>query len=139
MVVPTNARLQCCRQDASRRHQMSKSRTSAFIVAAAGFAVAAPLAAQTRSTVSPTTLDAAVSARPADGRAALTAALSSKESLALASRLGLSADQLHARIASLDDASAQRLSEQALAGGSNLVISTSAVIIILLLIILLTR
>jgi hypothetical protein len=118
---------------------MSKSRTSAFIVAAAGLAVAAPLAAQTRSTVTTSTLDAAVAARPADSRAALTTALSSKESLALAGRLGLSADQLHARIAALDDASAQRLSEQALAGGSNLVISTSAVIIILLLIILLTR
>lgn len=119
---------------------MSKCRTSAFMAAAAGLAVAAPLAAQTRSTVSTSTLDAAVATRPADSRAALSAALSSQESLALAGRLGLSADQLHARIAALDDASAQRLSQQALAGGSsNLVISTTAIIIILLLIILLTR
>ena len=54
--------------------------------------------------------------------------------------MGLSPDALTARIAALDDASAQNVADQILAGGDDrIVLSTTAVIIGLLLIILLTR
>lgn len=110
-----------------------------MVVALATFTLAAPLTAQTRSTVSTSVLDAAVSVRPANNRAVVAAALSSSNAVAIASRMGLSANDVAARVAALDDASAQQVADRVLAGGDNVVISATAVIIILLLVILLTR
>ena len=110
------------------------------LAALAVIMVAAPLSAQTRSTVDVNTLDAAVSARPVNSRARVASALSSKDAHAAAARMGLSPEAVAARIAALDDASAQKVADQILAGGdSSIVISTTAVIIGLLLLILLTR
>jgi hypothetical protein len=89
--------------------------------------MAMPLAAQSRSTVDLTTLDAA-------------AALTSPRALAVAGGMGFTADGLASRIASLDDAGMKQVADEVLAGGdSTIVVSTTAVIIALLLIILLTR
>lgn len=119
---------------------MSKHLSVSLVAAVAAIAIAAPVSAQQRSTVDVGTLDAAVSVHPAGNRAVITTALSSKEAQAAAARMGLSPDALSARIAALDDASAQKVADQILAGGdSRIVISTTAVIIGLLLIILLTR
>lgn len=118
---------------------MSKTIPLSMLVAIAAITLSAPLPAQGRSTVNSAALDAAVAARPANSRAVVTTALSSSKAIAAAGRLGMSATDLTARIAALDDASAQQLAERILAGGrANLVISTTAIIIILLVLILLT-
>ena len=118
---------------------MPKTIPLSMLVAIAAVSLSVPLAAQGRSTVSSTALDAAVAARPATSRAIVTTALSSPEAVAAAARLGMSATDLSHRVAALDDASAQQLAERILAGGrANLVISTTAIIIILLVLILLT-
>jgi biopolymer transport protein ExbD len=110
------------------------------LAALAVMIVAAPLSAQTRSTVDLNTLDAAVSTRPVNHRAIVASALSSKGAYAAAARMGLSAEELTARIEALDDVTAKRAADQLLAGGDGtIVISTTAVIIGLLLLILLTR
>ncbi len=102
--------------------------------------MAMPLAAQSRSTVDLTTLDAAVAVRSDRNRAAVTAALTSPRALAVAGGMGFTADGLASRIASLDDAGMKQVADEVLAGGdSTIVVSTTAVIIALLLIILLTR
>ena len=110
-----------------------------MLAAVAAIIVVAPLSAQQRSTVSSAALDAAVAGRPADDRSVLTTAFSSPSVVATAGRMGVSQAQLAARVAALDDASAQQLADRVRAGGANLVISTTAIIIILLLVILLTR
>ena len=115
---------------------MSKFTPMLTLAAVASITMVASMPAQTRSTVTTATLDAAVASRP-DSRAALTTALSSKTALATAGRMGMSPQQLANRIAALDDASAQRLAD--MVGGSTIVISTTAIIIALLLIIILTR
>lgn len=117
---------------------MSKITPVTLLVALATITLSAPLPAQSRSTATSATLDAAVASRADDSRAALTAALTSSEGLAAAGKLGVSADELSARIAALDDATAQQLSDQFLAGGDkNVVIGTTAIIIILLVVIIL--
>lgn len=119
---------------------MSKMLPMSMLVAAAAMTLSAPLPAQGRSTISSTTLDAALVTRPTSSRAVVTSALSTSEAIAAAGRLGMSPDQLKVRIAALDDASAQQLADRILAGGrANLVISTTAIIIILLVVILLTH
>ena len=110
-----------------------------MLVAIATIVMSAPLRAQSRSTADSTTLDAAVSARPVAGHSALTTALGSPEAVVAAGRLGLSPDELAARIAAIDESTAQQLSDRVLAGGANVVISTTAIIIILLILILLTN
>ena len=117
---------------------MSKIMPVTLLVALATITVSTPLPAQGRSTANSAVLDAAVVSGPADSRAALTAALTSSEGLAAASKLGMSADELSVRIAALDDATAQQLSDQYLAGGDKkVVIGTTAIIIILLVLIIL--
>jgi hypothetical protein len=105
--------------------------------AVAAMIIVAPLPAQQRSTVNSAALDAAVAARPADNRAVLTAAVSSPSAVAMAGRVGITPTQLAARVAALDDASAQQLADRVRAGGGTLVIGTTTVIIVLLLILLL--
>ncbi len=118
-----------------------KNHTLKLAVAAVALSAAAmPLAAQSRSTVDVNTLDAAVTVRSDRNRAAVTAALTSPRALAVAGSMGLTADGLATRIASLDDAGMKQVADELLAGGdSTIVVSTTAVIIALLLIILLTR
>jgi hypothetical protein len=118
-----------------------KNHTLKLVVAAVAVGAATmPLAAQSRSTVDATMLDGAVSVRSDRNRAAVTAALTSPRALAVAGTMGLTADGLASRIASLDDAGMTQVADEVLAGGdSTIVVSTTAVIIALLLIILLTR
>lgn len=110
-----------------------------LLAAMATLTLSAPLMAQARSTAGSAALDAAVVARPADQRAAVTAALTSPQALAAAERLGMNADQVTARVAALDEPAVGQLSDRILAGGnSTVVISTTAIIIGLLILILLT-
>jgi len=117
---------------------MSKITPLTLLAAVATITMSSTLSAQDRSTVSSAALDAAVASRPADSRAELSTVLMSSEGIAAASRLGVSADELSARIAALDDATAQQLADQLPAGGSStVVIGTTALIIILLVVIIL--
>ncbi len=108
------------------------------LAALAMASISAPLTAQSRSTASSATLEAAVTASPSNGRAALTEALTSSTAITAAHTLGLTAGDIGARVAALDDASARQLGDRVLAGGANVVISTTAIIIGLLILILLT-
>lgn len=112
-------------------------KTPLFLTALlATMALAAPVRAQAPSTIDPAALDAAVITAPTDARAVLGEALSSDRALNAAQAMGLSPADLEARIAALDDATADRLAERVLAGGDTITISVTAVIIILLLLIL---
>jgi hypothetical protein len=121
--------------------EIVKNHTLKLAVAAVALSAAAiPLAAQSRSTVDVNTLDAAVTIRSDRNRATVTAALTSPRALAAAGSMGLSADGVATRIASLDEIGMKQVADEVLAGGdSTIVLSTTAVIIALLLIILLTR
>ena len=119
---------------------MSKLMPVVLFAALMTITLASPVSAQKRSTADAAVLDAAVAARPDRNRAVVTSALTSSDGLAAAARMGLSPDALTARIAALDDASAQKVADQILAGGDErIIISTTAVIIGLLILILLTR
>lgn len=119
---------------------MSKHLSVVLLAALATITLSVPVSAQKRSTVDTGVLDAAVSALPDRNRAVVTSALTASNALAVAATMGLSPDAVTARIAALDDASAQKVADQILAGGDErIVISTTAIIIGLLLIILLTR
>lgn len=119
---------------------VSKRTAVSFVAMFAAITLAAPLHAQTRSTIDPTALDAAVSTRPDANRSRIASALSSDAGRAAASNMGVTQEALATRIAALDDASAKKVADQILAGGDGtVVISTTAIIIGLLLIILLTR
>lgn len=124
---------------------MSKCRSLSLLTAAAVCGVAAPVMAQDRSAVTGADLDAAVAARPEAGREAVRSLLSSDEARQVAGRMGMTSDDLSARVAALDGASLDRLARQAgvndqiLAGGDQkVVISTTVIIIALLVIILLS-
>lgn len=118
---------------------MLKTASVVLFVAFATITVSAPLSAQSRSTASSATLEAAVAARPSVSRAAVTAVLTSSQAVATAQRLGLNADELSARVAALNDDSVQQISDRILEGGSEtVIISTTAIIIGLLILILLT-
>lgn len=114
---------------------------SALALVVAAVVAAAPAGAQGRSTIDPATLDAAA-ANPTptpDARTVVSGALTTDAAVTAAGKLGLSREQLEARIASLDDESADYLSDRILAGGDTIVISATALIIILLLLILITK
>ena len=119
---------------------MSHSKSLSLFAAVAAFSLASPLAAQTRSTIDVSSLNAAVVTRQDRSRSVVSTALTSDRALAVAGTMGLSADGVASRIAALDEAGTKRLADEILAGGdSTVVISTTAIIIILLLLILLTR
>jgi hypothetical protein len=116
-----------------------KIKAVALCLLFAAVGVSAPLSAQGRSTAPGATLEAAVVARPASNRAAISAALTSSQAVVAAKRLGMAADELSDRVAALDDASVQQLSNRILVGGaSTVVISTTTIIILLLVLILIT-
>lgn len=121
-----------------RHHSMS------MILAAAALGLAAPIHAQGRSAVTTAELDAAVAARPAGTREAVRDFLAIPQVQNVANRMGVSIPELSAGVATLDQASLDRISRQtaigdlALAGGADtIVISTTAIIIGLLILILL--
>ena len=119
---------------------MSNRISLSLVAAFAAIAISAPVHAQARSTVDASVLNAAVAARPDRSRAFVTSTLTSSNAIAAAATMGLSPENVAARIASLDDASARKVADQILAGGdSTVVISTTAIIIGLLILILLTR
>jgi hypothetical protein len=124
---------------------MSKHIRRSAIVAIAALAFAAPLLAQGRSTVTGTELDAAIGTQATGNREKIRELLGTEEAGKLAKGMGVSASEVSARVATLDEATLDQLAdrsglhEQVLAGGADrIVISTTAVIIILLILILLT-
>lgn len=117
---------------------MSSLKSLSLLVAVAAISVAAPVSAQSTSSLSSSALDAAVAARPAGNRVLVTRTLSSPEAVATAAKLGVSATQLSTRIAALDEISVNQYADQIRAAGrANVVISTTAIIIGLLILILL--
>ncbi|MEO5799008.1 MAG: hypothetical protein ABIZ70_14860 [Gemmatimonadales bacterium] len=120
---------------------MSKIIALPVLAALATFTLAAPVSAQSRSTVSGAALETAITAKPvASNRAIVNSALSSPEAIAAAGKMGVSADQLSARVAALDDAAVNDYAARIRAGGSSsVVISTTAIIIALLILILLLK
>jgi uncharacterized protein YidB (DUF937 family) len=123
---------------------MSNRISLSTIAAIAALGLVSPILAQQRSAVSGADLDSAVVASAVQDREAVRRFLSIQQVQTVADQLGVSATELSARVAALDDATLARLAQQggldepALAGGANeIVLSTTAVIIILLLVILL--
>jgi hypothetical protein len=125
---------------------MSKTSALSMFLAVAALGLTAPLSAQDRSAVTVAELDAAVAERPSAVRVAVQKFLSTDRAQALADGMGMSVSELSTQVADLDDASLNRIAEQAgiddqaLAGGAdNVVISATTLIIILLLVIILVR
>lgn len=125
---------------------MFKPLSLSMLLAVTALGLTAPLSAQTRSAVTVAELDAAVAERPAPVRAAVVEFLTTDRAQAVAAGMGMSVSELSAQVAGLDDASLNRIAEQAgindeaLAGGEQtIVITATTVIILLLLIIILVR
>lgn len=119
---------------------MKISSSMLMLAAFAATALSAPLAAQGRSTVDASALDAAVAGRADRNRAAVISALTSPRAAAMANSMGLSAEAVATRVGALDEAGTNQIADEVLAGGdSTIVLSTTAIIIGLLLLILLTR
>lgn len=123
---------------------MSTTRPFAMITAIATLGFVSPLLGQERSTVSGAELNAAVATNPAPRGEAVRTLLGTAQVQKVAGQLGVSASDLSARTAALDNATLSQLAQQSgvaeqdLAGGSNnVVISTTAIIIGLLILILL--
>jgi hypothetical protein len=122
---------------------MSNHRTLSLLLAVAALGLSAPLHAQGRSAATTAELEAAVAGRPAGTREAVRDFLALPQVQKVADRMGVSTADLSAGVASLDQASLDRIAQQTvvgdrpLAGGANIVISTTAIIIGLLILILL--
>jgi hypothetical protein len=124
---------------------MSSHSVLSTIAAIVALGLASPVLAQDRSAVSGAELDAAVLGSTAQGGEAVRQFLSTEQVQKVADELGVSATELSASVAAVDNATLARLAqqgglaEQDLAGGANtIVISTTTVIIILLILILIT-
>jgi uncharacterized protein YidB (DUF937 family) len=124
---------------------MSSHSVLSTIAAIVALGLASPVLAQDRSAVSGAELDAAVLGSTVQGGEAVRQFLSTEQVQEVADELGVSATELSASVAALDNATLARLAqqgglaEQDLAGGANtIVISTTTVIIILLILILIT-
>jgi hypothetical protein len=112
-----------------------------FLALFAAFVLSSPLAAQSRSVVSSTDLDSAVTATRTDARATVQKFVESKEVQAAATLLGISPVALAAKVARLDSAEVNRLAQQLaltedpLTGGANILgISIGVILLIILLI-----
>jgi hypothetical protein len=124
---------------------MSKSFSLSMIMAVAALGMTAPLCAPSRSAVSRAELDAAVAERPAVAQGAVREFLTTDGVRDVARRMGVSGSELSAAVASLDEATLNRIasqagiSDKALAGGANTIVisATTAIIILLIVIILL--
>lgn len=124
---------------------MSSHSVLSTIAAIVALGLASPVLAQDRSAVSGAELDAAVLVSTAQGGEAVRQFLSTEQVQEVADELGVSATELSASVAAVDNATLARLAqqgglaEQDLAGGADtIVLSTTAVIIILLILILIT-
>jgi len=124
---------------------MSSHSVLSTLAAIVALGLATPALAQDRSAVSGAELDAAVLVSTAQGGEAVRQFLSTVQVQEVADELGVSATELSASVAALDNATLARLAqqgglaEQDLAGGADtIVLSTTAVIIILLILILIT-
>lgn len=121
---------------------MSKHVKLPIFVAVAALGTTTPLLAQGRSAVSSSELDAAIAAHPAGTRQAVQDFLATDQVKQTAARMGVSASDLSARVATLDQRSLNQiaaqagLNDQALAGGATTIVVTSTVIIIALLILI---
>ena len=115
------------------------------LVMLATVGASAPLAAQTRSTVSSTELESAVLKAPATNRETVQRFLQDSRVTEVATKLGIRTADLAAVVSTLDEATLSRLADRTraadrdLAGGDQIVISTTVIIIILLILILLTN
>jgi hypothetical protein len=135
---------------------MSQRLSLSTIAAVTALGLASPAMAQQRSAVSAADLDYAAATSPAAAGDELRQLLSTDHVQKLAATLGVSATELSARVAALDDATLARLAHQggldepalaelaldepALAGGADtVVVSTTAIIIALLVLILLVN
>lgn len=124
---------------------MFKPLSLSMLLAVTALGLTAPLSAQDRSAVSVAELDAAVAERPAPVRAAVLDFLATDRAEAVAAGMGMTVSELSAQVAVLDDASLNRIAEQAgideeaLAGGDTIVITATTAIIILLIILILVR
>jgi len=126
---------------------MSMRNSFSTLAAVAVLALSAPLHAQQRSTVSSVELDAAAAATAEPRAEAVRQLLASEQVQEAASRMGLDATEISARVAALDDATLELLAQQSGldeqelvgAGTERIVISSTALIIILLLLILVLR
>lgn len=121
---------------------MLKRLVPSVFMAVAAMSLAAPLHAQGRSVVSSAELDAAVAARPATSREAVRNILLTDQAQKVASRMGISPSELSARVATLDSATLNRITEKAaasdpaLAGGSGSVTIGVTVLIVALLVLI---
>ena len=117
---------------------------SAFALLAAAGATT-PLAAQTRSAVSSTELETAVTRAPAANQEAVQRFLRDSRVNEIAAKLGIKTADLAAAVRTLDEgtlsqvADRTRASDRDLAGGDQIIVSTTVVIIVLLVLILLTN
>lgn len=104
-----------------------------------------PLAAQTRSAVSSTELEAAVTRAPAANQEAVQRFLQDSRVTEIATKLGIKTADLAAAVRMLDEgtlsqvADRTRAADRDLAGGDQIIISTTVIIIVLLILILLTN
>jgi hypothetical protein len=125
---------------------MFKPFSLSMLLAVTALGLTAPLSAQARSAVSVADMDAAVAERPTPVRAAVLDFLATDRAQAVAAGMGMSVSELSAQVASLDDASLNRIAEQAgiddeaLAGGADsVVISVTGLLLIVIIIILLAK
>ena len=112
-----------------------------FLALFAAFVLSSPLAAQSRTIVSSTGLDSAVTATQTDARAIVTRFIGTKEARAAATLMGISTTALAARVAQLDSAQVNKvaqqiaLTEDPLTGGANILgISIGLILLIIILI-----
>ncbi|HEX9165001.1 MAG TPA: hypothetical protein VF862_03775 [Gemmatimonadales bacterium] len=124
---------------------MSKRLAQVLVMAVATLGLTAPLAAQSRTAVSSAEIDAAVT-RPAAGKGDVVRdLLKTDQARKIAGQMGVSEQELSARVNSLDQATLDRLAAQvqgqagdeALAGGNTVTIGYAALAIILLVVIIL--
>ena len=114
-----------------------------FLALYAAVLLSSPLAAQSRTVVSSTDLDSAVTATQTDAREIVTRFIGSKEVKAAAALMGISTTALAARVAQLDSAEVNKvaqqiaLTEDPLTGGANIIgISLGVIGLIVILILI---
>jgi hypothetical protein len=102
-----------------------------------------PLAAQTRSAVSTTSLDSAVREAPATNQVTVQRFLQDSRVIAIAAQMGIQTTELATGVRTMDEDLLSQLAERTqaadrdLAGGDTVVISSTVIIIVLLVLILL--
>ena len=111
-----------------------------FFALFAAFVLSAPLAAQSRTVVSSTDLDSAVTVTQTGARETVTRFIGLKEVQTAAALLGISPTTLAARVAQLDSAQVNKVAQQItftedpLTGGNILGITIGVVLLIIILI-----